>query len=213
LNKSAHPGLIPMSAQAAKFELALMSQLVRQTVADTRKSWSWPNDGYSPAFQTLLLRGRVFSNAGKSADALLAVMDGLTSWGIFRVIADGYGVLPAMGLLAGEDPEMVAQLLGGDDLGIWAWVVSPKGRAKEGATMLTAHIHSASGSVTEVNVLPGDLEIVPVPVGQRIDLKLAPASGIDIGAGPGQSRQVTISDSAIGLVIDCRDNKPQGQGE
>jgi len=212
LDKSAHPGLIPMTARAARFELSLMSRLVRQTVADTARSWNWPKDGFAPRFQTLLLRGRVFSNAGKGADALSSVMGALGSWGVFRVVVDGFGVLPAMGLLAGEDPDMVAQLLSGDDLDTWAWVVSAKGRAEAGEVALTVRIRSSSGSATNVTVPFGELAMVPLPVGQRYKLELEPVPGIDVGAGPGQSRQVTVSDSAIGLLIDCREKQPQGQG-
>lgn len=204
LDKSAHPGLIPQTSRAARFELALASRLISQVAAEAASAWSWPADGFAPACHTLLLRGRVFTNAADDGRALLAVLDGLKPRGVFRIVADGYGVLPAMGLLAAEDPDMVVQVLGGFDLIPWAWVVAPTGRGRSGKSVVSASLTPASGRPVELEVLTGALENLPLAHGQRYKLALKPAAGVDVGAGPGQTRQLTITSSIIGLVIDGR---------
>lgn len=210
IDKSVHPGLVPMTSQAAKFELALASRLIRQVVAEAAAAWSWPADGRTPPFHTLLLRGRVFSNASSNEEALLSLLDGLKPSGVYRIVVDGYGVLPAMGLLAGEDPDMVVQILSGHDMTPWAWVVSPTGRGRKGETLVTVSLLSASGSTAEAEVASGEVKIMPLKLDERHKVALTPAAGINVGSGPGQHRQLVISSAVMGLVIDGRD---QGVGQ
>jgi hypothetical protein len=155
----------------------------------------------------LLLRGRVFTNAADSHRALLALLDGLQPQGVFRIVADGFGILPAMGLLAGEDPDMVVQVLSGLDLSPWVWVVSPSGRPRSGDRLMEVTLSPTSGQADELTVKRGDLERLPLPHGQRYKLGLAPAAGVDIGAGPGQRREMTITSASAGLVIDGRERR------
>ncbi|MGD2078781.1 MAG: glutamate mutase L [Chloroflexota bacterium] len=204
IDKSVHPDLIPLSKRAAKFELALASRLIRQVVTEAAAAWSWPDDGYTPPFHTLLLRGRVFANAGNQREALMALLDGLQAQGVFRIVADGWGILPAMGLLAAEDPNMVVQMLNGPDLTPMAWVVSPTGRYKTGQHMLDVSVTTASGSTAAAKVPAGGLTILPLALDERHEIALSPVTGIDVGAGPGQSRQLRISSAIMGLVIDGR---------
>ncbi|MGD8857677.1 MAG: glutamate mutase L [Chloroflexota bacterium] len=204
LDKSAHPGLIPQTSRAAKFELALASRLIRQALARATGDQAWPADGFAPPCHTLLVRGRVFTNAANKEQALQALLDGLRPRGVYRIVADGYGILPAMGLLAAEDPDMVVQVLTGYDLIPWAWGVSLVGHARTGKTVINATLTPASGEAVEVEVVAGGLEILPLGRGQRYRLELKPAVGIDVGAGPGQERQLAITSARIGLVIDGR---------
>lgn len=204
LDKSAHPGATPLTTQSAKMELAIASQMVRQTAASVAAGWSWPSNGSPPEFGSLLLRGRVFTGAGNIADALISALDGLRAWGVFRIIADDSGLLPAMGFLAGEDPEMVVQILGGPDLERLGWVIAVAGRGRQGETALKVTIKSESLNDMTVEVPTGDLEIVPLPVGETITVVVQPSSRFDIGAGPGRSRELTIVAGTIGLIIDGR---------
>lgn len=204
LDKSAHPGLIPQTSRAARFELALASRLIKEVAAEAAMVWSWPADGLAPPCHTLLLRGRVFTNASSSKGALLTLLESLRPQGVFRIVADGYGILSAMGLLAAEDPDMVVQVLSGFDVMPWAWVVAPTGRARAGKTVVTVSLTLASGETSEANVAAGAFEILPLTPGQRYRLELKPGAGIDVGAGPGQNRQMTITAAIVGLAIDGR---------
>jgi hypothetical protein len=204
LDKSAHPGIIPQTSRAAKFELALASRLVEQAATGAAKAWLWPADSLAPPCHTLLLRGRVFTNAASKKQALGALLDGLKPQGVFRIVADGYGILPAMGLLAAEDPDMVVQILSGFDVLPWAWVVSPTGRGRAGKTVVSVALSSVTGERVELDVSSGGLEILPMAHGQRYNLELKPAPGVDVGAGPGQNRRLTVTPSVNGLVVDGR---------
>jgi hypothetical protein len=204
LDKSVHPNLIPQTSSAASFELALAQRLTSQIASEAGVSWSWPGDGLAPPCHTLLLRGRVFTNAADSQRALLALLDGLKPQGVFRIVADSVGILPAMGLLAAEDPDMVVQVLHGHDLAPWAWVVVPSGYPRSGDALVTVTLSTDSGQVTELVVASGAMEIVPLPQGQRCKVALEPAAGVDVGSGRGKRRELTIASAEAGLVIDGR---------
>jgi hypothetical protein len=205
LDKSAHPYLIPQSARDAGFELTLASRLIGQVVTEAAVAWRWPSDGFAPACHTLLVRGRALTNAANGEKALLALLDGLKPRGVFRLVADAHGILPAMGLLAGDDPGMVVQVLGGYDMAPWGWVVSPVGRARaSGQPAVTVSLNHHSGAAVEAGVSSGEAKFLPMAHGQRYEITLNPAPNVDVGAGPGQSRRFEAGGSTLGLAIDGR---------
>ena len=152
LDKNAHPNTLPLNARTAEIELAIMGYMVRQVLADAAVAWSWPANGSTPEVNMLLLRGRIFANAPDRNDALAMALDALQLRGAYKVLVDGCGVLPAMGLLAGEDPDMVVQVLSGNDLEQWAWVIAPSGQARQGEKALTVSMQSRSLKTIEVEV-------------------------------------------------------------
>ncbi|UCG23591.1 MAG: glutamate mutase L [Chloroflexota bacterium] len=204
LDKSSHPSILPMTRRAVKTELALAGHMIRRAAADAAAEWSWPASGSTPEVKALLLRGRVFSSAPNPTESLRAVLDALELKGVFRVLVDRYSVLPAMGLLAAEDPDMVVQILRGGALERWAWVVAPENRARSGDKILTVVMNSPSLNSIEMDIPYGDIEILPLPAGEPATLDLQPAPGVDVGAGRGKSRQLSAMGFAIGLVVDGR---------
>lgn len=208
LDKSSHPNVLPMTRRAVKAELTIAGHMIRRVAADAAVEWSWPAGGSAPEIKTLLLRGRMFANAPYPGESLRTVLDALHLRGVFRVLVDRYSVLPAMGLLAAEDPDMVVQILRGGTLERWAWVVAPEGRSRSGDTVVTAVMNSPSLNSVQMDISYGDIEILPLPAGESVTLDLQPAAGIDIGAGEGMSRQLSASGYTVGLVVDGRVRPP-----
>ncbi len=207
LDKSTHPSALPITRRAAKAELAVAGHMIRRVVAEAAAKWSWPPGG-APEINALLLRGRVFSSAPNPGEALRTVLDALQLRGVFRILVDRYSVLPAMGLLAAEDPDMVVQVLRSGALERWAWVVSPVGQAQSGDTILTVTMNTPSLNSVQMDIAFGDIEVLPLPAGEPATLDLQPAAGVDVGAGKGKSRQLSALDFAVGLVVDGRVRPP-----
>jgi hypothetical protein len=212
LDKSTHPHAIPLSEETTALEMAVASRLIRQTVSAANSDWSWSDLGDGPEFDTLLVRGRVFTAAGSKRQALVSLIDGLRARGVYKVLSDAHGLFPAMGLLAGEDPEIVVQVLSGPDLERLGWVVAPAGRGRQGQTILKAAVQSKSLNELSIELPLGHLEVVPLPTGETATLRLEPSSGFDIGAGPGQQRQLTVSGGTIGLLLDGRGYTDERRG-
>jgi hypothetical protein len=56
----------------------------------------------------------------------------------------------------------------------------------------------------DAEVAFGTVETLPLMPGQTAAVMLQPISQLDIGAGPGQSRKLTIEGGQMGLIIDAR---------
>jgi hypothetical protein len=202
-NRILRPSALPFTEEALRIEQSLLRQMLIQLKQDAAVRWGWPGE-LTPPFRLLLLRGGSLANSVRPQPVLLAILDALQPTGIFRVAADGHGVLPAMGLLAPENPRLVVQVLEETALEDWGWVVVASGRSRPGNIVLRVQLDSRSLDTMEVEVSAGALEVLPLPEGEPAALTLTPADNIDIGFGRGISKKVKIEGGSIGLVIDAR---------
>ena len=46
--------------------------------------------------------------------------------------------------------------------------------------------------------------LLPLGPGEDMNMKLKPARGFDVGAGPGKEREVTVHGGVVGLIVDTR---------
>ena len=99
-------------------------------MADSMKSWGW--SGRLPPMNLLILRGGPFTNTPRPGQAILMALDALQPTGIFPVVIDRYSLLPALGLLAVQNPKLVVQVLNGGVLEDLGWVIAPTGRGQAG---------------------------------------------------------------------------------
>jgi hypothetical protein len=197
------PSALPFTEDALRIEQSLLRQMLTQLKEDAAARWGWPGE-QTPPVRLLLLRGGSLANSARPQPVLLAVLDAFQPTGIFRVAADGYGVLPAMGLLAAENPRLVVQVLEWAALEDWGWVVVASGRSRPGEIVLRVQFESRVLDAMEVEVAAGALEVLPLPAGESVAMTLTPADNIDIGFGLGVSKKVRIEGGSIGLVIDAR---------
>jgi hypothetical protein len=152
----------------------------------------------------LLLRGEALTQNVRSGQALLMALDALQPAGVFSVALDQYGVLPALGLLAEHDPLTVVQVLEGGVLLDLGWVIAPRGRTTGRRSPLRVKVNAETQGNLNVEVEPGELMLLPLAAGEKAQLSLEPARGVDVGFGPGQGKKLTVHGGVLGLVIDAR---------
>jgi hypothetical protein len=158
-----------------------------------------------PGMNLLILRGGVFTNTPRPGQAVLMMLDAIQPAGIFPVVIDRYSLLPATGLLAAHNPQLVVQVLNSGVLEDLGWIIVPTGRAQMGETILNVKLESkTSGGTIQIEVAYGTLEVLPLAPGQSAVLTLEPQRRFDIGAGPGRNRKVTVHGGSVGLIIDAR---------
>jgi hypothetical protein len=157
-----------------------------------------------PGMNLLILRGGIITNTPRSGQAVLMVLDAIQPTGIFPIVIDRYSLLPAMGLLAAQNPRLVVQVLNGGVLEDLGWVIAPTGRAQVGDTVLNVRMESESSGTIQIEVNYGTLEVLPLAPGHKAVLTLEPLRRFDVGAGPGRSRKVTVHGGTVGLIIDAR---------
>jgi hypothetical protein len=203
--KALHAGTVPMTEEELQIEQALARYLLREAVGSAAQNWGWSRNGAGiPSFSLLLLRGQALTQAPRGGQALLMALDALQPTGVFAVALDQYGVLPALGLLAQREPLAAVQILEGGVLLDLGWVVAPRGRVGTGQTLLRVKVDAERQGQLNVDVVGGDLMLLPLAPGEQAELVLEPARRVDVGFGRGQGKKITIHGGTVGLVIDAR---------
>jgi hypothetical protein len=202
-NKKLFPQTVPMTGIELHLEQAIAREVVRYTMHDAAETWAQSGEKL-PAFKLILLRGGVFANTSRPGQSVLMLLDAIQPAGLFSVVVDQYGVLPALGALAANDPLAVVQALEGGVLTPLGWVVAPMGHGKLGKKALTISMESKQIRRLEVEVAFGSIEVLPLPQGQSAEVTLQPERRFDIGFGPGQGMKLNLHGGAVGLVVDAR---------
>jgi hypothetical protein len=208
-NKRMHPASIPQVDGELWFEQALAREALRATLDIARPGWhpdgvQLSTDG-TPLCDTLVISGGVLTQAPRPGQAALMVLDALQPTGISTLVVDTYGLAPALGSVAAVKPLAAVEAL---DAGVFvnlATAVTPVGEADPGDEILSLTVNYVDGGALDVEVRYGDLEVVPLPLGQEAVLELRPGSGFDVGlGGRGRSGKRRVSGGLAGLIIDAR---------
>ncbi len=199
LNKSLYPQTRAMSERDFYLEQAIVRELVQTAVQEAGQA------GLTLLpFRLLLLRGQVFENMPRPAQVIAALLDALQPTGIFGVVLDQYGVLPALGAVSVLDPLVAVQTLESKVLTDLGWVVVPTGKGKPGQKALHVVIESEEqGAQYEGDVAFGSLEVF-MPGSGPAKVTLKPEKRFDIGLGPGRGTTLQLNGSLLGLVVDAR---------
>ncbi len=206
--KAAYPSAIPATAIEQAIEQAIVREVIRLSTKQTATGFpgrvATPNPGLLPGFEPILARGRVFTHAPSHGSSLLTLLDGLQPTGITTILLDLGNLTAALGAAADINPTLVVQVLEANMLNLGA-VISPVGEARPGTSILRLQITYADGSETRMEVKYGSLEILPVPLGQTVNLRLQPLHRFDIGmGGPGRGGRLRMVGGVHGVVIDAR---------
>ena len=197
VNKSVHPQTIPMTEAELRLEHAIARQAICQAAAEADRA----GQDQASSFRLLLARGATLANAPRPAQTLLILLDALQPTGIFSVALDRYGLLPALGTLARQEPLAAVQALEAGSLLDLGWVVVPTGPGHSGQEVLNVTVNSGA---LKVDVSYGEIAVVKLGTTQPVEIALQPARRFDIGFGPGQGKTVTLRQGAVGLVVDAR---------
>jgi hypothetical protein len=191
--------------QDQQVELATIRRLLGLAIAAAAEETGWIKPGGSiPTIELLVLRGKSLTRRTRIAQALSAVLDVLQPVGIFQVVADRYDVLPALGAIAPLQPLAPVQALAGGALLEVGWIIAPAGRLPHGEIALEITVSSEAVGKLKIEVESGAMELLPISPGAKAELRMLPHGAVDVGAGPGVERVVTISGGYVGLIVDAR---------
>jgi uncharacterized protein (TIGR01319 family) len=208
-NKIVHPGTLPATHQDTYIEQALGRVILARAVQDTMSSF--PKNAHRleantlPVFDPIVISGGVFTNAPSPAHSLLMILDALQPTGIQRILLDKNHLSPGLGAASSVVPALISQLLFDPTVFInLGFVVSPISRARQGAPVLQIRVQYEAGHETTIKVHQGNIQSIPIPIGQRALVYLDPLSRSNIGLGPGRSTSMQVVGGLFGLVIDAR---------
>ena len=209
INKETHPASIPQVEDELWLEQAIAREAIRETLEVARPGWKpgsaqvYPD--LMPFCDTIVISGGTLAKAPRPGQAALVMLDALQPIGISTLVLDRYGLASALGSVARIKPLAAVEALDAGGLTNLGTVVAPVGEAKPGDTVLKMKVSYDNGSELEVEVRYGDLEILPLPIGQEAVLELTPRRGFDVGVGArGKGDKRRVSGGLAGLIIDAR---------
>jgi len=208
-NKITHPATLPATREDLYIEHALAREVMRTSIMNAISSF--PKDAKRiqqntlPVFDPIVVGGAVLTEAPMLSQSLLMILDALEPTGIQRIILDKNNLCSGLGAAAAITPALVAQLLL-DPIAFLnlGFIISPVSRAREGTAVLRVRIQYETGHENIIEVRQGNIETIPLPIGQRARIFLDPLHRANIGFGPGRSSSLEVVGGPFGVVVDAR---------
>jgi uncharacterized protein (TIGR01319 family) len=223
-NKMIRPTTIPQTMQELQIEQAIAREALRLAF-DQHKSFAVGLKGIqqertiSDAFdQTasgetlvkmmeldiLVGSGGALSHAPRRSQAAHMMIDAFQPEGVTRLAVDSIFMMPQLGVLSTVHRQAATQVFEKDCLIHLGTVIAPVGQGKEGKECLRIRGKRHDGTEVDERIAFGELKYWALALNQQMKLRLEPAKGFDVGAGPGRDRDVTVHGGVVGLLIDTR---------
>jgi hypothetical protein len=208
-NKIIFQGTVPVTQQDLYVEHALarevLSRAMRQTLPSFPKDANRLEVNTLPSFDPIVVSGAVFTNAPSPAQSMLMILDALQPTGIQRILLDTNHLAPGLGAASSVAPALVSQLLLDPTVLLnLGFVISPISKARPGTSVLRIRVKYQTGYESTVNVHQGNIQVIPIPVGQKARVYIDPLHRANIGYGPGNGTSIQIVGGYFGLVVDAR---------
>jgi len=148
--------------------------------------------------------GGVLSHAPRRQQAAMMLADAFLPEGITRLAVDSIFMMPQLGVLAEVHEKAATEVFEKDCLIHLGTLIAPVGTAQEGKPCLTVEATLPDGTALNEEIPFGDMRVYPMSVDDKIRIKMTPARGFELGAGPGKPHEATVSGGVVGLMIDTR---------
>ncbi|NJN80378.1 MAG: hypothetical protein HC797_07860 [Anaerolineales bacterium] len=204
--------LYPATIAATKEDLAISQSIARQALylamqaarRDFPQKIANIKPSLTPLFEPILAGGGALSDASRSGQSLLLLLDGLQPVGITTIILDQNNLLPLLGVAASQNNILPVQVLESGAFLSVGTVVSPVVSARYGASILKAKLNYENGAEATIDLKFGSLETLPLASGETGKLTIQTSYGADVGFGPGRGGNIPVSGGALGVVFDGR---------
>jgi hypothetical protein len=208
-NKIINPATLPATPRDLYLEQALAREVLTRALQESLPVF--PKDAHRveqntlPTFDPIVVSGGVFTNSPSPAHSMLMILDALQPTGIQRVLLDTNHLVPGLGAASAVVPGLVSQLILDPTVLLnLGFVISPLVKAKEGAAILRIRVQYQGGYESTVNVHQGNIQLIPIPAGQRARVMIDPLHRANIGFGPGKGTSIQVVGGLFGLVVDAR---------
>jgi len=223
-NKMIRPTTVPQALEDLKLEQAIAREALRLAF-EQHKSFAVGLKGVqqertiSDAFSQsasgatlvnmmdldlLVGSGGVLSHAPRRSQSAMMLIDGFLPEGITRLAVDSIFMMPQLGVLAEVHEKAATEVFEKDCLIHLGTLVAPVGTGAEGKSCVKVEAALPDGTAVDEDVPFGEMRVYPLAVGETAGVKLTPARGFDVGAGPGKQVERSLTGGVVGLMIDAR---------
>ena len=147
--------------------------------------------------------GGALSHAPRRVQSALMMIDAFLPEGVTRLAVDSIFMMPQLGVLATVHEKAATEVFDKDCLIRLGTCIAPIGRGKEGNLAMKV---SMNGETHEVMV--GDMKLIPLAIGEKVQVEIEPGKGQDIGMGKGKKLSATAEGGVAGIVLDGRGRRP-----
>lgn len=202
LNQMAHPASLPTSSRELAFSQAFAREALMITMEEAQKA---SGDGLNP--DLILATGGILAHTPKYGQVAMMLLDALQPRGITSLVLDRTMLISQLGAVASIAPIVAVQVNENDAVSHrLGTCVIPYGDLKPGQLAVRVGVEYSNGRQINVDVMAGSIEVIPLKVNEQALLTLFPASGVDVGLGPGERARAAeeIDGGLVGLIIDAR---------
>lgn len=198
LNKTLRPASIPMNLRELYLEHALLRAGIAEMVNSLGLAWARSQS----EFGTVIGAGSALTGTGSPGYTAMLLLDALEPKGVTTLLADPYGLIPALGAAALAVPEATVQMFDDEPLERLGTSICLSGEAKPGKPAL--HVKFIiDDEVFEHEVEGGHLWVLPLGAGKRVKLQLRVLTR-DLHIGGKRKLTLTVEGGTAGLIFDVR---------
>jgi hypothetical protein len=199
-NKTLRPATVPHALRDAWIEHAMLKAAVQTLLAAARPTWKNPD---ANDFPVVIGAGSALCGTGHAGYTALLLLDALQPSGVAALYTDPVALIPALGVIAEQNPEAVVQVLDGNSLERVGMSFSLSGRPRLDKAAIKVKITLADGAIVESTVRGGHLWVYPLPIGQTADVRIR-VVGRGLSLNGKRRLRMKVEGGAAGLIFDAR---------
>ncbi|MEI6520498.1 MAG: glutamate mutase L [bacterium] len=147
--------------------------------------------------------GGVLSHAPRRHQAAMMMIDAFQPLGITMLAVDSIFMMPQLGVLSGEHPDIANQVFRRDCIIPLGPVIAPQGKVAEGEEMMKVAIEKA-GTTSEYTIHGGELQLIELGNNEKATVTVHPGKNFDMGIGRGKPITQQIEGGVVGIILDGR---------
>ena len=152
----------------------------------------------------LIGSGGVLSHAPRRQQTAMMLIDAFLPEGITQLTVDSIFMMPQLGVLATVQEEAALSVFERDCLIYLGTCVSPTGVVKKDEPVLDFTLTMPNGEVISKTLNGGELNVIPLAIGEVAKIIVKPKWGFDMGNGDGKEFEGEVHGGVVGVIFDTR---------
>ena len=152
----------------------------------------------------LIGSGGVLSHAPRRQQTAMMLIDAFLPEGITQLTVDSIFMMPQLGVLATVQEEAALSVFERDCLIYLGTCVSPTGVVKKDEPVLDFTLTMPNGEKISRTLNGGELNVIPLAIGETAKIHVKPKWGFDMGNGDGKEFEGEVQGGVVGVIFDTR---------
>ena len=153
----------------------------------------------------LIGSGGVLSHAPRRQQTAMMLIDSFLPEGITQLTVDSIFMMPQLGVLATVQEEAALSVFERDCLIYLGTCVSPTGVVKKpDEEVLEFDLYMPNGEKISRKLKGGELNVIPLGIGEVAKIRVTPKRGFDMGNGEGKAFEDEVHGGVVGVIFDTR---------